>query len=368
MLAGRRANATRANRVILSTNLAGGRSYVVLSGPDGVLNGEGEYYYHLLGEHPPDRRFDYNQLPTQRGDSEFARDRAGREVRLRTLRPDGAYQYSALGKMFYRVRQVEHIVHIPVRIEGRRRDNRTYVREDYLPFDSLSVERVFSNGLLTEAQRLARVREVCLQALQIRTVRGRPVLLEISGETYFYDRTRPWRISSLTTTPHEGGQPTVTAALNRPMGALRSPSLCAARRAHPARGLGGARRQALCGAADGEATSALPNRHRRRVRQASAEGVADRGVDPKRREGLLPRALTPLFLRRQRPPGFVGAGRAQGERHSFRDLRWPRVLLQQHARRQRVAVEGPDYKLQSGRGPKSGPAQLRGRVAAAARV
>ena len=123
VLAGRRANATRANRVILSTNLAGGRSYVVLSGPDGVLNGEGEYYYHLLGEHPPDRRFDYNQLPTQRGDSEFARDRAGREVRLRTLRPDGAYQYSALGKMFYRVRQVEHIVHIPVRIEGRRRDN-----------------------------------------------------------------------------------------------------------------------------------------------------------------------------------------------------------------------------------------------------
>ena len=224
MLAGRRANATRANRVILSTNLAGGRSYVVLSGPDGVLNGEGEYYYHLLGEHPPDRRFDYNQLPTQRGDSEFARDRAGREVRLRTLRPDGAYQYSALGKMFYRVRQVEHIAHIPVRVEGRRRDNRIYAREDYLPFDSLSVERVFSNGLLTEAQRLARVREVCLQALQIRTVRGRPVLLEISGETYFYDRTRPWRISSLTTTPHEGGEPTVSAALNRPTGALRSPS------------------------------------------------------------------------------------------------------------------------------------------------
>ena len=43
--------------------------------------------------------------------------------------------------------------------------------------------------------------------------------MEISDETYFYDRTRPWRISSLTTTPHDGA-PETHAALNRPMGAL----------------------------------------------------------------------------------------------------------------------------------------------------
>ena len=78
MLAGRQANATRANRVILPTKLAGGRRYVVLSGPDGVLNPEGEYYYHLTGQHPPDRTFDYNQIPTRRGDSEVGWDRSGR--------------------------------------------------------------------------------------------------------------------------------------------------------------------------------------------------------------------------------------------------------------------------------------------------
>jgi len=78
VLAGRQANATRANRVVLPTNLAGGRHYIVLSGVDGVLNPEGEYYYHLTGQHPPDRRFDYNQAPTRRGDSEFVR--AGRCV------------------------------------------------------------------------------------------------------------------------------------------------------------------------------------------------------------------------------------------------------------------------------------------------
>ena len=221
--AGRRANATRANRIILATNFVGGRQYVVLSGPDGVVNAEGQYYYQLVGEHPPDRTFDFNQMPSRRGDSEFARDRQGRAVRLRTLLPDGEYKYTSLGKHFFRYQQVEHVVHIPVRIEGRRRDGRAYVREDYIPFDSLAVERVMTDGVMSQARRIARVKELCLQALGIRTVRGRTVLLEISGETYFYDRTRPWRISSLTTTPHEGG-PTVHAALNRPMGHLRSSS------------------------------------------------------------------------------------------------------------------------------------------------
>ena len=97
VLAGRTANATRGNRVVLPTNQAGGRAYVILSGADGVLNPEGQYYYHLTGEHPPDRTFDYNQIPARRGDSEFARDRSGREMRLRTLRPNGSYEYTSLG-------------------------------------------------------------------------------------------------------------------------------------------------------------------------------------------------------------------------------------------------------------------------------
>jgi len=195
----------------------------VLSGPDGVVTPQGEFYYQLTEEHAPDRTFDYNQVPTRRGDTEYARDRTGREVRLRTLQPNGQYKYSAMGKMFFRVRQVEHIVHVPVIIEGTRKNGEPYRREDYLPFDSLSVERILTSGMWTDAQRSSRVRDAVLQALSLRTLRGRPVLLEVSDETYFYDRTRPWRISTLTTTPH-AGQPEVHAALNRPMGHLHSPS------------------------------------------------------------------------------------------------------------------------------------------------
>ena len=119
----------------------------MLSGPDGVVTPQGEFYYQLTEEHAPDRTFDYNQVPTRRGDTEYARDRTGREVRLRTLQPNGQYKYSAMGKMFFRVRQVEHIVHVPVIIEGTRKNGEPYRREDYLPFDSLSVERILTSGM-----------------------------------------------------------------------------------------------------------------------------------------------------------------------------------------------------------------------------
>ena len=218
ILANQIPNATRGNRLVLRT---GQRHFIVLSGPDGVITPHGEYYYHLTGEHHPDQTFDYNQVPIRRGDTEFARDRSGREVRLRTLQANGQYQYTALGRMFFRFRQVEHIVHVPVIIEGTRRNGTPYTREDYLPFDSISVERIMTSAMVTDAQRHARVRAAVLQALSIRQLRGRTVLLEISDETYYYDPTRPWRISSLTTTPHAGA-PEAHAALNQPMGALSS--------------------------------------------------------------------------------------------------------------------------------------------------
>jgi len=133
-------------------------------------------YYNLTREHQPDRRFDYNQIPARRGDSEYARDRSGRQV---TLRVNGEYSYTPLGRIF-RLQQIEHIVHIPVIIEGTRANGTAYRREDYLPFDSLSVERILTSGMYTEAQRFARVRTAALQALQIRTLGGRSVLLEVS--------------------------------------------------------------------------------------------------------------------------------------------------------------------------------------------
>ena len=60
------------------------RSYVVLSDHRG-LTPAGDYFYDQIGGEAPDRKIDLTQQPMRQGDSEFAWDRRGRLVRLRTL-------------------------------------------------------------------------------------------------------------------------------------------------------------------------------------------------------------------------------------------------------------------------------------------
>ena len=66
------------------------------------------------------------------------------------------------------------------------------------------------------ANRPARIRTLVLQNLGIRTQGGRTVLLEISDETYYYDRNRPWLIDEMDTNPGEHG-PQVNVRLRQVM-------------------------------------------------------------------------------------------------------------------------------------------------------
>ena len=90
-------------RTILATGAgnAGRNRYVVLADHRG-LSPHGSFYYHHTNTEPPDRRMDMTQQPTRMGDSEFARDRQNRLLRLRTLRPDGGFSYTAAGNHFFR--------------------------------------------------------------------------------------------------------------------------------------------------------------------------------------------------------------------------------------------------------------------------
>ena len=219
--AGRRARITQMGRVALPTG-DGPRAYLVLVRGDGSLTDAGRYFYHLTRTEPPtDRAMDQDQEPERVGDSEFARDAQGRRVRLRTLGPDGQFTYTLVGRRFFGRRRVEYLVSVPVVIEGTRKNGQTYTRADYLPADKLGIGQIIGSALHTPAQRWARVKTRILEQLGIRTQGGRTVLLEISGETYYYDRTREWLKSELITTPSAHG-PQVQALLRRPMGALRA--------------------------------------------------------------------------------------------------------------------------------------------------
>ncbi len=87
-------------RTILATG-AGRNRYVVLADHRG-LSPHGAFHYHRTHQEPPDRRMDMTQQPTKMGDAEFARDRQNRLLRLRTLRPDRGFSYTAAGNHIFR--------------------------------------------------------------------------------------------------------------------------------------------------------------------------------------------------------------------------------------------------------------------------
>ena len=196
-----------AKRSILATGAGAApdrRRYVVLADHTGLTN-YGRAYYEATGHEPPDRKLDLTQEPTRQGNTEFARDRRGQLVQLRTLRPDGSFAYTKAGRHFYSRRQVEYLVHVPVVVEGHRRNGANYTHSTFLPTHLLGLGRIFAEAGLTQAQREASVRSQVLGQLQVRTEGGRTVLLEISGETYYYDGSRPWHIDELVTEPGEHG-------------------------------------------------------------------------------------------------------------------------------------------------------------------
>ena len=69
-----------------------------------------------------------------------------------------------------------------------------------------------------------------LSELGLRTQGEETVLLEISGETYTYDRDGEWQISSMSTSAGRDGEAVVDVAIRQPMAGLRS---CAAQLPYP---------------------------------------------------------------------------------------------------------------------------------------
>ena len=65
-----------------------------------------------------------------------------------------------------------------------------------------------------------------LKELGLQTQNGRTVLMEISDETFNYDRNGEWQISSLTTSVNADGHSTTEAAMRQPLAG--KPLACAA--------------------------------------------------------------------------------------------------------------------------------------------
>ena len=219
---------------VLSTGGGRGRSYQILADAAAKLTPAGRYYYEQTGQQPPRRMFDDNQEPITRGANTYIRGRDNREMLVRSQRPDGSTRITAVGRQYFRNRHSEYIVHIPVIIRGKRRNGNFYQRRTsnggdgepvMLPVSMLGVGQLLENSGYTPEQAAARVRSRVLQELQLRTEGGLQVLMEVSGETTFYDRdagSDAWKISALRTTVDAAGRADTEAVIRAPMAGLRS--------------------------------------------------------------------------------------------------------------------------------------------------
>ena len=86
----------------------------------------------------------------------------------------GDFRFTAVGRSFYSKRPSQYVVHIPVTIEGRRKNGTTYELKSFMPTEKLGIQNLSLPQTLTQRQRDARVKEV---------VPGQ-VLYEVSDEQW----------------------------------------------------------------------------------------------------------------------------------------------------------------------------------------
>ena len=103
---------SKSNNLLLNL---GGKSYASLQGSSGGLTPAGNYYYAQSNQAPPGE-FDGGTLQ-QRGATEFLLT-AGKARVLRRLK-NGQYNYSALGKRYFREHKTTYLVNVPGLIKSK---------------------------------------------------------------------------------------------------------------------------------------------------------------------------------------------------------------------------------------------------------
>ena len=155
---------------------------------------EGDFVYQFLGlDVPTDLQIDQGQEPLRRGASEFLKDRHGREVRFRTLQPDGkTWKYSPVGKIWASTRHAEVIVNAPVLCKGTNSSNNDYERDEWYPVTYPRIkglEAIVLNSNMSEAQKDMAILTTVKDQLGIRSGEEKMIAMQ-SGEEWWYDHKR----------------------------------------------------------------------------------------------------------------------------------------------------------------------------------
>ena len=113
----------------------------------------------------------------------------------------------------------------PAIVSGNNAKGSYHNQSTMLPVSMLWIGRILQDTSESEERRIARVKSYVLEQLAIKTVFGRTVLMEVSGEQFSYENSAARQISTLTTIVHGDGETTTPAVRRQPLG---SPLSCGA--------------------------------------------------------------------------------------------------------------------------------------------
>ena len=156
---------------------------------------------------PPTKWLDFNQPLIREGPNDYVLFRNGLKRLVRTLRPNGKFALTSLGKLFFQDKFTEYLAHVPVIIRGTRRRGRNagqrYQRTDMLPVTTLGLRQTRLNDALSQQEILARIKQDVfaqgLGGLPFQDGQGNQIITELSEEMYYLDASRDWVVSSQST-------------------------------------------------------------------------------------------------------------------------------------------------------------------------
>ena len=145
--------------------------------------------------------------PAAEGPNDYVLFRNGLKRLVRTLRPNGKFALTSLGKLFFQDKFTEYLAHVPVIIRGTRRRGRNagqrYQRTDMLPVTTLGLRQTRLNDALSQQEILARIKQDVfaqgLGGLPFHDGQGNQIIMELSEEMYYLDTSRDWVVSSQST-------------------------------------------------------------------------------------------------------------------------------------------------------------------------
>ena len=133
-----------------------GGLFVTLVKPSGGLTSAGEYYSAHHGELDT-QGLDLSQVPHREKNTEYVYIR-GKKRATRVW--DGmAFKFTKLGELFYRHIRRNYVVQVPVDVRGTRDNGTHYTFKTFNPITKLGLTEISLPLILSEAQRLERVKK-----------------------------------------------------------------------------------------------------------------------------------------------------------------------------------------------------------------